>query len=777
MKDTIRILYIDDSSLDRELVLDALERESSGFTITTANSQTQFIERLSEGQYDLVLSDFNILGFEGLNVLDTVNARGLNVPVIIVTGTGSEEVAAEAIKRGAAEYVLKSPRHIRRLPDTIRSVLEKRQLEEERNRATRERDRLFDLSQDLMCVAGFDWFLKQVNPAWERTLGWTKEELMSRPFTSLIHASDMQGYSQFSDQLLNKKTVFLTDNRLQCKDGSYRWISWTAHTVIKEGLIYAVGRDTTERRQVEEELRQSETRYRDLFEEAPISLWVEDFSEVKQRLNELRAQGVTNFRAYLNARPEEVINCTSKITINDVNRATVKLFKALSKEDLINNAHKIFDTDARSYIDELVSIAEGKSGFEWEGINLTLGGDRLLVHLGWLVVPGHEESLSKVIISLVDITERTRYEEKIQQQVERLAALRTVDTAITSSFDLRVILGVLLDQIIGQLKVHAAAILLTESDMMSMTLAEGRGLRSNAFNRMEVRFGDGLAGQVAFERHAMVVQDLAIQEKEAHLSSRDLLLRDEGFVTYIGLPLIVKGQVKGVLEVFHRAPIDPEQEWLGLLETLAGQTAIAIDNTSLFDNLQRSNTELFYAYNENIEGWSRTLDLRDKETEGHTLQVTDFTLKLASLMGVRDDDLVYVRWGALLHDIGKMGVPDGILFKSGPLNPDEWLTIRKHPVFAYQILSPIAFLRNALDIPYCHHEKWDGSGYPRALKGEQIPLPARIFAVVDVYDALTSDRPYRKAWTREETLDYIQSQSGQHFDPAVVQAFLQIISS
>jgi putative nucleotidyltransferase with HDIG domain len=183
------------------------------------------------------------------------------------------------------------------------------------------------------------------------------------------------------------------------------------------------------------------------------------------------------------------------------------------------------------------------------------------------------------------------------------------------------------------------------------------------------------------------------------------------------------------------------------------------------------------AYDETIEGWSNALELRDEETEGHSQRVTEMTLNIARMMNVKTDELVHVRRGALLHDIGKMGIPDAILLKPGKLTVEEWAVMRKHPVYAYDMLAPIDYLRPALDIPYCHHEKFDGTGYPRGLKGEEIPLPARIFAVVDVYDALTSDRPYRKAWSKEEALKYIHEESGTHFDPQVVEAFLKTINA
>ena len=181
------------------------------------------------------------------------------------------------------------------------------------------------------------------------------------------------------------------------------------------------------------------------------------------------------------------------------------------------------------------------------------------------------------------------------------------------------------------------------------------------------------------------------------------------------------------------------------------------------------------AYEATIEGWSQALDLRDRETEGHSQRVTQLTLEMAAELGVDRSEIPNYRRGALLHDIGKMGIPDQILLKPGPLTDEEWDVMRQHPELAYNLLSTIEYLRPALNIPYCHHEKWDGSGYPRGLAGEQIPLPARIFAVADVWDALTSDRPYRDAWPRQQALKYIHDQSGRHFDPMVVSVFKRLV--
>jgi putative nucleotidyltransferase with HDIG domain len=230
-----------------------------------------------------------------------------------------------------------------------------------------------------------------------------------------------------------------------------------------------------------------------------------------------------------------------------------------------------------------------------------------------------------------------------------------------------------------------------------------------------------------------------------------------------------------VLELFHRSEVKRDQEWHDFVNMLAGQASIAIDNADMVDKLQQANVELTQAYDATIEGWARALELRDKETEGHCRRVTELTVQLARLMGISEQEMVHIRRGAILHDIGKMAIPDHILLKPGSLTEEEYAIMKQHPIYARNLLSSIAFLRSALDIPQCHHEKWDGTGYPYGLKGTDIPIAARIFAVVDVWDALCFDRPYRKAWPRERVYAYIYELAGTHFDPQVADVFLRMI--
>jgi len=355
-----------------------------------------------------------------------------------------------------------------------------------------------------------------------------------------------------------------------------------------------------------------------------------------------------------------------------------------------------------------------------------------------------------------------------ERRLAHMQALRVIDRAITSGHNLHIMLTIVLDQVMAQLHVDAADVLLLDAHTQVLTYAAGCGFRTVAAEPIVWRMGEGEAGRAALERRTVGITNIAAVE-DARYSPR---LFSEGFVAYYGIPLIGNDQLHGVLEVFQRVAHTPDPEWQDMLETLAGQAAIAIDNVRLFDDLQRANRDLTLAYDSTIEGWSRALDLRDKETEGHSQRVTAMTLRLAHAIKISATEMVHVRRGALLHDIGKMGVPDSILLKPGPLTDAEWMIMRQHPVYAYDLLAPIAYLRPALDIPYCHHEKWDGTGYPRGLRSEQIPLTARIFAVVDVWDAMRSDRPYRQSHPDAQVRAHLQSLAGTHFDPQVVQIFL-----
>ncbi len=522
-------------------------------------------------------------------------------------------------------------------------------------------------------------------------------------------------------------------------------LTWTLTTKVPlrddngqiVGLV-GMGRDITERRQVEEQLHENEAMYRLLFDSAPVGILLVDTQGNILKVNQAALQ---------------ILGSPSAEATKNINLLT---FQSLIEAGISADFQKVMDNAQSAFAEYLYTTKWDKSVF---------------ITLRFTPLFGAKGSLEQIQIIMEDITERKQAEEKIQQQLYQLSALRDIDLVINSNFDLKVTLNILLGHVTAQLGVDAAAVLFFRQSMNEFEFAAGRGFHTANITRLRLKLGEGYLGKAALERRTIAIDNLAKGQE----SFDNKFIEGEGFDAFFAVPLIAKGKVKGVLEVFHRSPFKPNADWLNFLEALAGQAAIAIDNSELFGNLQRSNLELQLAYDKTIEGWSRALDLRDKETEGHTQRVTKAALRLADAMGLGNDELIQVRRGALLHDIGKIGVPDHILLKPGDLTEEELAAMKKHPQFAFDLFSYIDFLRPALDIPYCHHEKWDGTGYPRGLKGEQIPLTARIFAIVDVYDAVTSDRPYRVAWTKEKALDYIQSQAGKYFDPNVAQKFVEMI--
>ncbi len=353
------------------------------------------------------------------------------------------------------------------------------------------------------------------------------------------------------------------------------------------------------------------------------------------------------------------------------------------------------------------------------------------------------------------------------RRIKALLALHETSVDLAGHHDIKALLRAIVVRAGKLVGTGMGGLYLTVPNGLQMVVARGM---LEPFIDQVLPLGEGASGRAVNSRKAILINDYATWEGSSPMYA------DLRVGSVIAAPLLWKDQVLGAFHVEHPSPNVFGPDDIEIVSLFAEQAAVAIANARLIYNTETARKELELGYTATLEGWVRALDLRDQETEGHTQRVTDLTIELARRMDVSEDQLEPIRRGALLHDIGKIGIPDAILRKPGPLTEDEWTIMRRHPQMAWDMLSPIEYLRTALAIPYGHHERWNGSGYPLGTKRRQIPQAARIFAVVDVYDALRSNRPYREGWPEEQVIDYIKERSGISFDPEIIDAFLELMS-
>jgi HD-GYP domain-containing protein (c-di-GMP phosphodiesterase class II) len=362
-----------------------------------------------------------------------------------------------------------------------------------------------------------------------------------------------------------------------------------------------------------------------------------------------------------------------------------------------------------------------------------------------------------------------------QQENERReqeAVEHAICRILQASLDVQDPLSAVLALVASAIKADAITALRYHPSLQRFDLLAVHGLEPRTIAKLEPYFGNDLANKVARERQPVWIEDLLNPMPGVPLVSH---LTEEGFRSYLALPLIGHNDFLGILEIVWRRTPEVQTVDTGFLTRVTEQISLAMERSSLVRDLRHSSEGLVSAYNAMIEGLSRALELRDIETEGHTRRVSVLMMRFREQVPIPSAQWDAIKQGALLHDIGKLGIPDAILLKPGSLTQRERQVMQQHAVYGYNILAPIINLRQTLDIALYHHERWDGSGYPYGLAGEQIPLVARLFAVTDVFDALTSDRPYRPAWSHTQAIEYIKEQAGRLFDPQVVKLFLEIV--
>ncbi len=611
-------------------------------------------------------------------------------------------------------------------------------------------------SSDIIVVLDGHGGINYVSPAGAK-LGLDSAYISERDLWRLVHPRDRDRARGAMSALLQERSGSRPDIAPQISrfryrvKGAWRWLEAVASDLRDDpdvlGIVLNV-RDITEREESAEKLRLSEAYYRAIFEKSL----------------------------------EGVILLDDDRRIMSVSGAVLRMLGHPSEYYLGHDRSDGIHPDDRDAFLDVLDMAEAVPGAT-EGVRYRFrdasGNWRWLE--GTVTNLLHDPDVRAFVMNFREISDRVKATEKIQnlnaelrRRLAHVQSLRRIDMAITNSVDVRLVLDIFMDQLVQDLGIDAVAVLLYESVTQVLRPSVGRGFTGELRHRSRLALGDGPSGRAALEQRSVFLPDLAAEPGRGSAVDPE---QQEDFASFMAVPMLAKGQLQGVIELYAREPLEPSDEWLEFLETYADQGAIAIENAQLLRSLERSNIELQRAYDRTIEGWANALDLKDEDTAGHSKRVTEMTVKLARRLGIGAEELVHIQRGALLHDIGKMGIPDEILLKRGPLTEGEFDVMKQHPVYAYELLSPIEFLRPAIDIPYCHHERWDGTGYPRGLKGDQIPLAARIFAVVDVYDALTSDRPYREAWTPEAAMAHIRDGVGSHFDPDVAAAFFELFES
>jgi putative nucleotidyltransferase with HDIG domain len=365
---------------------------------------------------------------------------------------------------------------------------------------------------------------------------------------------------------------------------------------------------------------------------------------------------------------------------------------------------------------------------------------------------------------------QSKVSEQLNTAQRQLQALVGVGHVINSSLGLEAVLDEVMDTVIALMRAERGLLMLRDT-RGEFPVEAARGMDQANLDGTDFSVSKTIVRRVAETGEPVLTTNA--QEDPRFERQRSVVAHS--LRSILCVPLKLKDEIIGVIFVDSRVYSGLfEESDLEILSAFADQAAVAIENARMFENLQRANDELRDAYDATLRGWALTLELRDKETEGHTQRVTFLTKVLAQKLGIVGEELEHIERGALLHDIGKMAIPDYILLKQGSLTLTERKFMELHPDFAKDLLEKIEYLHPAIDIPYCHHEKWDGSGYPQNLRGEEIPFAARIFAVVDVWDALTSTRRYRERLEPDKVREIIRSESGKHFDPRVVDAFLEI---
>jgi len=742
--------------------------------IINADSLEKVVNYPDKPDIDVLLIDVEYALPDLNKTFQTIQDQFPNLPIVVLVDIKDFEIARQAVTRGAHGFVIKTELISSVLECVILQAVNLMKTRTQLGESTRQIKNLMDNLPGIAyrCKNDENWTMEFISAGCRQLTGYDAEDLQFNKnisFNNLIDPDDRQRVWGEIQKAIKENRQYRLEYRIHTADNQEKWV-WeqgnladSDHGIqMLEGFIT----DISDRHQRELNMR-SLIEISDLIRESFFDTGLGD--KILEKI------------AFLYE------NASSAIAIISNHSDFIKMNYAQGEWVVLKNKElSIKGTKCQEAIQKVEPIfvdSQFNSGFVCEPLKNKncryIAFFPLVIEdkvIG-LLMAGRNVQYSRndiqVFTAISDLVssalERQQLIQRLERQLERVESLHTIDQAITGIFDISVINRVILEEVRKRLGADAANILHLNSLNNTLDLYGAIGLRSSFIKTVKVPISTSIAGKVLMDRSVFEVPDLSNNPVEFLVRE----WQDEGFKAYFAHPLIVKGKPVGVMEVFFKRTFYPDQEWLRFFESLATQAAVAYDSYHTFSDLQKIKQNLANTYNAALETWSKSLELNNIESHGHIKRVTSQTLQLAKELGVDENELPNIERGALLHDIGKLGILDEILLKKGKLTDTEWHEIEKHPTIARDLLSGVNLLKDAIEIPFSHHENWDGSGYPQGLKGEAIPKAARIFTVVETYDALMSDKPYRKSWTKEKTIDFLIEEKGKKFDPEIVDTFLK----
>jgi PAS domain S-box-containing protein len=756
---------------------EGLAQSSLGITrIIDVNNLNELIKYPNKSEIDLLLIDEELALPDLEKSFLTIKKIFTDLPLVVLVDIEDFDTARWAATHDAHSFAIKSDLMGGILECVILQAIDRMKTRTQLQESTRQVKNLMDNLPGIAyrCKNDEQWTVEFISAGCQLLTGYAVEDLQGNnklSFSDLIHPDDRQMVRDKVQNAIEKGQKYHLEYRILTADNQEKWV-WEQGSLVSgisgirtlEGFIS----DISDRRQREFNL-QSMIEIGDIVRGSLTQAEMGD-----KLLKKVSTQYGVSCSAIA-----KISNHNDLCTLEYVNglweglRYTeISIKNCRCQNAIINNEPVVIDSQI-AHPGNCKPLQNDKSRFTAFIPLITDEETNGLLIIGRNVQFSINDIQAFTAIGdlISSALERHNLIQRLEKQLEKMESLHTIDQAITGVFDIIVINRVILEEVRKRLGASGASILHLNPMTNTLDLSGDVGLRRPFIRTVKVPISTSFAGKVLMDRSMFQAPDLANNPVE--FSVREW--QDEGYKAYFAHPLIVKGKPIGVMELFFSHTFYPDHEWLKFFESLATQAAVAYDLCHTFSDLQKVKQNLANNYNAALETWSKSLELTNIESQGHIQRVTRQTLKLAKDFGVDESEWPNIERGALLHDIGKLGILDEILLKKGKLTDTEWHEIEKHPKIARDLLSGVNLLKDAVEIPFSHHENWDGSGYPQGLKGESIPLAARIFAVVETYDALLSDKPYRKAWTKEKAVEYLNEEKGKKFDPKIIDTFLSTL--